>query len=86
MVVSTHHPDGAAVSSSALLELPLLGLARVAPVVKNPPAVEEMGVRSLGSKIPWRRAWQPIQHSCLENPMDRGAPQTTAHRVTQSRT
>ena len=19
-------------------------------------------------KIPWRRAWQPIQYSCLENP------------------
>ena len=24
-------------------------------------------------KIPWRRAWQPTQYSCLENPMDRGA-------------
>ena len=24
-------------------------------------------------KIPWRRAWEPILHSCLENPMDRGA-------------
>ena len=24
-------------------------------------------------KIPWRRAWQPIQYSCLENSMDRGA-------------
>ena len=24
-------------------------------------------------KIPWRRKWQPLQHSCLENPMDRGA-------------
>ena len=19
-------------------------------------------------KIPWRRKWQPLQHSCLENP------------------
>ena len=25
------------------------------------------------AKIPWRRAWQPIQNSCLENAMDRGA-------------
>ena len=24
-------------------------------------------------KIPWRREWQPLQYSCLENPIDRGA-------------
>ena len=24
-------------------------------------------------KIPWRRPWQPLQYSCLENPLDRGA-------------
>ena len=23
-------------------------------------------------KIPWRRAWQWLQYSCLENPVDRG--------------
>ena len=23
-------------------------------------------------KIPWRRKWQPLQHSCLENSVDRG--------------
>ena len=28
----------------------------------------------------------PLQYSCLENPMDRGAWQTTAHRVTKSQT
>ena len=27
-----------------------------------------------------------LQYSCLENPMDRGAWQTTAHRVTKSQT
>ena len=27
--------------------------------VKNPPAVQETQVQSLGRKIPWRRAWQP---------------------------
>ena len=27
-------------------------------------------------KIPWRRAWQPLQYSCLKNPMDRGACQS----------
>ena len=24
-------------------------------------------------RIPWRRKWQPLRYSCLENPMDRGA-------------
>ena len=37
-------------------------------------------------KIPWRRAWQPLQYSCLENPMDRGARWATVHRVTKSMT
>ena len=27
-----------------------------------------------------------LQYSCLENPMDRGAGQATAHRVTKSQT
>ena len=36
-------------------------------------------------KIAWRRACNPRQYSCLENPMDRGAWQDTVHRVTKSR-
>ena len=28
----------------------------------------------------------PLQYSCLENPMDRGAQQATVHRVAQSQT
>ena len=28
----------------------------------------------------------PLQYSCLENPMDRGAWQATDHRVTKTRT
>ena len=28
----------------------------------------------------------PLQYSCLENPMNRGAWQTTVHRVTKSQT
>ena len=28
----------------------------------------------------------PLQHSCLENPMDRGAWQATVHGVTESDT
>ena len=36
-------------------------------------------------KTPWRRAWQLIQYSCLENPMDR-AWRATVHRVAKSLT
>ena len=32
-------------------------------------------------KIPWRRAGNPLQYSCLENPMDRGAWWVTVHSV-----
>ena len=32
-------------------------------------------------KIPWRRNDNPVQYSCLKNPMDRGAWQTTVHGV-----
>ena len=47
-------------------------------VVKNPSAYEEdirdCGFNSWVGKIPWRRAWQPpLQYSCLENPLVRGA-------------
>ena len=37
--------------------------------------------RSLG-----RRNGNPLQHSCLENPMDRGAWQATVHGVSKSQT
>ena len=35
-------------------------------------------------KLPWRRKWQPLQHSCLENPTDRGAWWAAVHGVTKS--
>ena len=37
-----------------------------------------------GLKIPWRRKWQPLQYSCLENPMNRGAWWATVHGVEKS--
>ena len=33
-----------------------------------------------------RRQWHPLQHSCLENPMDGGAWWATVHGVAKSRT
>ena len=37
-------------------------------------------------KIPWRKSWQTLQYSCLENPLDRGAWWATVHRVSKSQT
>ena len=37
-------------------------------------------------KIPWRRAWQPTQYSCLENSMDRGTWWATVRGVAKSQT
>ena len=45
-----------------------------------------MPVRSLGREIPWRRAWQPLQYSCVENPMDRGTWQPVVHGAAKSQT
>ena len=36
-------------------------------------------------KIPGEELGDPLQHSCLENPMDRGGWQATVHGVTNSR-
>ena len=35
-------------------------------------------------KMPWRKACNSLQYSCLENPMDRGAWWATVHRVAES--
>ena len=39
--------------------------------------MQEMQVQSLG----WEGNGNPLQYSCLQNPMDRGAWQSTAHGV-----
>ena len=60
-------------------------------MVKNLPARECRRHRDAGLIPGWGRApggghANPLQHFCLENPMDRGAWQATMHRVAQSRT
>ena len=53
------------------------GSSQVALVVKNPPVnagdFRRVGFNPLVRKIPQRRYDNPLQYSCLENPMDRGA-------------
>ena len=66
--------------------------SHVALVVKNSPAnagdIRDMGsgFNSWVGKIPWRRAWQPLQNSCLENSMDRGTWWAIVYRVVKSQT
>ena len=55
-------------------------------MVKNPPAMQETWVPSLGSEdSPGEGNDNPLQYSCLENLMDRGTWWATVHRVTKSR-
>ena len=62
----------------------------MALVVKNLPA-NEGDLRDQGSIPGWGRFpgegnGSPLQYSCLENPMNRGAWRATLHRVTVSLT
>ena len=52
-------------------------------MVKNLPAMQEIQVQPLGRED---REWQHLQHSLLENPMDREAWQAIVHGVTEIRT
>ena len=53
-------------------------------MVKNPPAMQEMQVRSLGGEEPLKKGnGNPLQYSCLGDPMDRGAWWTTVHGVAE---
>ena len=62
----------------------------MALVVKNPPA-NAKDVRDMGSIPGWGRSpggghGNPLQYSCLEKLMDRGAWWATVHRITKSQT
>ena len=54
-------------------------MSLVAQTVKNLPAMWEPRFDAWVRKIPWRRKWQPMHYSCLENPMGRGAWRATVH-------
>ena len=68
-----------------------IGAFQVAPVAKNPPdnagTVRDMGSIPGSGRSPGEDYQDyPLQYSCLENPTDRGAWQTTVHGVAKSRT
>ena len=57
----------------------------MAQTVKNPPAMQVTQVRSLGGEdSPGEENGYPLQYSCLENSMDRGAWQAIDHGVLKS--
>ena len=70
--------------NEALLFTTLASL--MAQMVKNVPPTQETQNHFLGGKIPGEGNGNPLQYSCLENPMDRGAWWATVHRVAKSRT
>ena len=59
-------------------------------VVKNPPAdggdIRDTGWIPGSGRSPGRGSGYPLQYSCLENPMDRGAWWATVHGVSKSQT
>ena len=58
--------------------------------VKKLPAsagdIRDIGLISGSGRSPGGGHGNPLEYSCLENPMDRGALPATVHRVTQSQT
>ena len=66
------------------------GASQVVLVVKNLPAnagdVRDSGLIPGSGRYPAEGNGNPLQYSCLENPMDRGAWQATVHGVAQNRT
>ena len=53
--------------------------------MKNPPAMQEMWVQSLGQEDPLEK--EVATHSSIfENPMDRGAGRATVQQAAKSRT
>ena len=68
----------------------LLWTSQVAQVVKNPPATAgdtgNLGLILGLGRSPGGGNGNPLQCSCLENPMDRGAWQAAVHGVAKSQT
>ena len=56
-------------------------------MVKNPHAMQEIRVQSLGQEdLPGEQNGNLLQYSCLENFIDRGAWWATVHSVEESDT
>ena len=60
----------------------------MAPVIKNPPAnagdIGDTGSIPGSGRSPGGGHGNPLQYSCLKNPMDKGSWQSTVHGITKS--
>ena len=72
-------------NETSVWHLSLFGASQVVLVVKNPPA-HAGGAGSIPGwgRFPGEGNGDPLQYSCLENPMDRGAGLATVHGVAKS--
>ena len=68
----------------------ILWASQEVPVVKNLPTnsgdIRDSGLIPGSGKSPGGGQGNPLQYSCLENPMDREAWKATVHRVAKSQT
>ena len=76
---------------SMFLSMPIIIWAsQVVLVVRNLPAsagnIRDAGLIPGLGRAPGGGHGNPLQYSCLENPVDRGAWQATVHKVTKSQT
>ena len=63
--------------------------SQVVLVVKNPANagnIKDVGLIPWSGRSPGGGHGNPLQYSCLENPMDRGAWRATVYRVAKSQT
>jgi len=67
------------------LAIQWLGASQVALMVKNLPANAASSIPG-SERSPGGGHGNPLQYSCLENPMDRRAWRSTVHRVAKSQT
>ena len=83
-----HDRSNLAVAAPYISQYPGRRTSLMAQWVKKNPPVNAGDTRDAGSIPGWERSpgggnGNPLQYSCLENPMDRGAWWATGHRVTK---
>ena len=87
LVGAEEQPGGAAGLADAALGGPQGQASLLAQNVKNLPAMQETQVPSLGWEDPLEIGnGNPLQYSCLENPLDRGAWWAIVHGVAERQT
>jgi len=87
VITMLHYPE---LLKRLRLQPDFTGASQLMLMLKNPPAstgdIRDMGsIPGLG-RCPRRGHGNPLQYSCLENPMDRGVWRAAAHRIPKSQT